>query len=179
MLQISLSGTGGQGLILAGIILAEAAIMDGKEAIQTQSYGPEARGGASKAEVIISNHAIDYPKVLNADILLVMSQEACNKYSGLVRPGGQMIVDTSLVWNMPDVAAQVIPLEITRVAKEELGKEMVANIIAMGALVGLTGAVSLESLKAAVLARVPKGTEKLNMKALEMGFDMVKGLTKI
>jgi len=179
MLQISLSGTGGQGLILAGIILAEAAIMDGKEAIQTQSYGPEARGGASKAEVIISNHTIDYPKVLNADILLVMSQEACNKYSGLVGPRGQMIVDSSLVWDIPEVAAKVIPLDITRVAKEELGKEMVANIIAMGALVGLTGAVSVEALKAAVLARVPKGTEKLNLQALEIGFNMVSGLGKL
>lgn len=179
MLQISLSGTGGQGLILAGIILAEAAIMDGKEAIQTQSYGPEARGGASKAEVLISNNPIDYPKVLNADILLVMSQEACNKYSGLVGAGGQLIVDTSLVWDIPEVAARVIPLDITRVAKEELGKEMVANIIAMGALVGLTGAVSVEALKAAVLARVPKGTEKLNLQALEIGFNMVKGLTNV
>jgi 2-oxoglutarate ferredoxin oxidoreductase subunit gamma len=178
MLQISLSGTGGQGLILAGIILAEAAIIDGKEAIQTQSYGPEARGGASKAEVLISDNPIDYPKVLNADILLVMSQEACNKYKGLVGPGGQMIVDTSLVWEMPEVAAKVIPLDITRVAKEELGKEMVANIIAMGALVGLTGAVSAEALKTAVLARVPKGTEKLNLQALEIGFNMVKGVTK-
>lgn len=176
MLQISLSGTGGQGLILAGIILAEAAILDGKEAIQTQSYGPEARGGASKAEVLISNNPIDYPKVLNADILLVMSQEACNKYSGLVGPGGKMIVDTSLVWDIPAVAAKVIPLDITRMAKEELGKEMVANIIAMGALVGLTQAVSWEALKAAVLARVPKGTEDLNLRALEIGLNMIKGL---
>ena len=176
MLQISLSGTGGQGLILAGIILAEAAILDGKEAIQTQSYGPEARGGASKAEVLISNNAIDYPKVLNADILLVMSQEACNKYSSLIGPGGKMIVDTSLVWDIPEVAGKIIPLDITRAAKEELGKEMVANIIAMGALVGLTKAVSWEALKAAVLARVPKGTEDLNLKALELGLNMVKEL---
>ena len=177
MLQISLSGTGGQGLILAGIILAEAAILDGKEAVQTQSYGPEARGGASKAEVIISNHAIDYPKVLNADILLVMSQEACNKYHGLVSPSGQMIVDTSLVWDIPEIAAKVVSLDITRAAAEELGKSMAANIIAMGALVGLTNAVSQEALKAAVLARVPKGTGKLNQQALEIGFSMVKGMT--
>lgn len=177
MLQISLSGTGGQGLILAGIILAEAAIIDGKEAIQTQSYGPEARGGASKAEVLISNEPIDYPKVLSADILLVMSQEACNKYSGLVGPNGRMIIDSSLVWDIPEIAAKVIPLEITKMATEELGKVMVANIIALGALVGLTQAVSQEALKTAVLARVPKGTGKLNLQALEMGFDMVKELT--
>lgn len=178
MLQISLSGTGGQGLILAGIILAEAAILDGKEAIQTQSYGPEARGGASKAEVIISNNPIDYPKVLTADILLVMSQEACNKYSGLVGPSGRMIIDTSLVWEIPKVAAKVISLEFTRVAEEKFGKAMVANIIALGALVGLTQAVSQEALKTAVLARVPKGTEQLNQQALDMGFNMVKALAK-
>jgi len=177
MLQISLSGTGGQGLILAGIILAEAAILDGKETVQTQSYGPEARGGASKAEVIISNDVIDYPKVVSADILLVMSQEACNKYHGLVGPHGKMIVDTSLVWEIPEIAAKVVPLGITKAAQEQLGKVMTANIIAMGALVGLTKAVSLESLKTAVLARVPKGTEKLNQQALEIGFDMVKGMT--
>lgn len=173
MLQISLSGTGGQGLILAGIILAEAAILDGKETVQTQSYGPEARGGASKAEVIISNDVIDYPKVVSADILLVMSQEACNKYHGLVGPHGKMIVDTSLVWEIPEITAKVIPLGITKAA-QDLGKVMTANIIAMGALVGLTKAVSLEALKAAVLARVPKGTEKLNQQALEIGFNMVK-----
>lgn len=176
MLQISLSGTGGQGLILAGIILAEAAILDGKEAVQTQSYGPEARGGASKAEVIISSKAIDYPKVLTADILLVMSQEACNKYHGLVGPNGQMLVDTSLVWEIPQITGKVIPLDITRAAKEELGKVMTANIIAMGALVGLSEVVSIEALKTAVLARVPKGTEKLNQQALDLGFSMVKGL---
>ena len=81
MKQIVLTGTGGQGLILAGIILAEAAVLDGKQAIQTQSYGPEARGGASRAEVLISDEAIDYPKVLKADTLLAMSQEAFNKYA--------------------------------------------------------------------------------------------------
>ena len=86
MKQIVLTGTGGQGLILAGIILAEAAVLDGKQAIQTQSYGPEARGGASRAEVIISDEAIDYPKVQKADTLLAMSQEAFDKYGSRWAP---------------------------------------------------------------------------------------------
>ena len=90
MWQISLSGTGGQGLILAGIILAEAAIIDGKEAVQTQSYGPEARGGSSKAEVIIADAPIDYPKVTKADLMLSMSQAACDKYISVLKDGGML-----------------------------------------------------------------------------------------
>lgn len=172
MWQVSLSGTGGQGLILAGIILAEAAILDGKQAVQTQSYGPEARGGASKAEVIISGETIDYPKVLKADILLAMSQEACNKYISILKPKGTLIVDGTLVKEIADVDAQVHSLLITKAAREQLGKSMFANIIALGALVGATGIVSAESLMAAVLNRVPKGTEKINRQALEIGLAM-------
>jgi 2-oxoglutarate ferredoxin oxidoreductase subunit gamma len=174
MLEISLSGTGGQGLILAGIILAEAAILDGKQAIQTQSYGPEARGGASKSEVIISDGDIDYPKVLNADILLAMSQEACNKYIGMLKKSGKLIVDTTLVKDIPVVEVEVLQLPITHVAREQLGNAMFANIIALGALVGATDIVSYSSLSAAVLARVPKGTEERNQKALEIGLSMGK-----
>ena len=103
MWQISLSGTGGQGIILAGIILAEAAILENKKVIQTQSYGPEARGGASKAEVIISDENIDYPKIVTADVLLVMSQEACDKYSGILIKGGRLIVDTSAITTIPQL----------------------------------------------------------------------------
>lgn len=169
MLEISLSGTGGQGLILAGIILAEAAILDGKQAIQTQSYGPEARGGASKAEVIISEEEIDYPKVLAPDILLVMSQEACNKYAGILKKNGKLLADSTLVREISGREAEVIDLPITRTAREELGNAMFANIIALGALVAATGAVSEESLTKAVLARVPRGTEEKNQKALALG----------
>jgi len=169
MLEISLSGTGGQGLILAGIILAEAAILDGKQAIQTQSYGPEARGGASKAEVIISEEEIDYPKVLALDILLVMSQEACNKYAGILKKNGKLLADSTLVKEISGREAEVIDLPITRTAREELGNAMFANIIALGALVAATGAVSEESLTKAVLARVPRGTEEKNQKALALG----------
>ncbi len=170
MWQISLSGTGGQGLILAGIILAEAAILDGKQTIQTQSYGPEARGGASKSEVIISDQEIDYPKATSADILLAMSQEACNKYIGLLKQDGKLIVDTTLVKTIPEVNAQKLALPITHIARTELGNVMVANIVALGALAGFAGVVDLECLTRAVLARVPKGTEELNKKALETGF---------
>jgi len=174
MKQIVLTGTGGQGLILAGIILAEAAVLDGKQAIQTQSYGPEARGGASKAEVIISDEVIDYPKVQKADTLLAMSQEAFNKYNGEIGANGKLVVDSTFVRELKDTKAQLVALPITKAAREQLGRDMFANIIALGAIVGLTGTVSRESLVAAVLARVPKGTEDKNTQAIDIGFQMVK-----
>lgn len=174
MWQVGLSGTGGQGLILAGIILAEAAILDGKEAIQTQSYGPEARGGASKSEVIINDIKIDYPKVLEADLLLAMSQEACTKYIDVLKRNGKLIVDTTFVKELPNVDAEIVELPITTSAREQLNNAMFANIIALGALVGATELVSESSLVAAVLNRVPKGTEEINQKALQIGLVMGK-----
>ena len=174
MKQIVLTGTGGQGLILAGIILAEAAVLDGKEAIQTQSYGPEARGGASRAEVIISDEAIDYPKVQKADTLLAMSQEAFDKYGSRVGADASLVVDSTFVRELSETKAKIVALPITKAAKEELGREMFANIIALGAIVGLTETVSRDSLVAAVLARVPKGTEDKNRKAIDIGFQLAK-----
>ena len=174
MKQIVLTGTGGQGLILAGIILAEAAVLDGKQAIQTQSYGPEARGGASRAEVLISDEAIDYPKVLKADTLLAMSQEAFNKYAGHIGAGGSLVVDSTFVRELKETKAKLIALPITRAAKEQLGRDMFANIIALGAIVGITETVSRESLVAAVLARVPKGTEEKNRQAIDIGFQLAR-----
>ncbi|MBO8169278.1 MAG: 2-oxoacid:acceptor oxidoreductase family protein [Thermoanaerobacteraceae bacterium] len=169
--EIRLSGSGGQGLILAGIILAEAAIHDGLNTVQTQSYGPEARGGASKAEVIISNGDIDYPKVTRPQVMLAMTQEACDKYVGSLSDDGILIVDSTYVTEIPSTRAKVYALPITRLAIEKVGKTLVANIVALGAVVGLTNIVSREALTDAVLARVPKGTEELNKKALAVGFE--------
>ncbi|MBM7854749.1 2-oxoglutarate ferredoxin oxidoreductase subunit gamma [Desulfohalotomaculum tongense] len=170
--EVRLSGSGGQGLILAGIILAEAGILDGQNVVQTQSYGPAARGGASKAEVIISPGDIDYPKVLACDVLLALNQESCIKYSGDLKNNSVTIVDSSLVKHIPPVAGKIYPLPITKTAREEVGRELVANVVALGALVGLTGVVSREAITNALMARVPRGTEELNAKALEVGFKM-------
>jgi 2-oxoglutarate ferredoxin oxidoreductase subunit gamma len=165
--EIRLAGSGGQGLILAGIILAEAAgVYDGKFVCQTQSYGPEARGGASKAEVVISDGEIDYPKAIRPDVLLALNQKSLEVFSSDLKPGGLLLVDADLVQEAP--ASRVLALPFTRIARE-LGRAMVANIVALGALAQLTGAVSLASLEAAVLARVPKGTEDLNRRALAAG----------
>jgi 2-oxoglutarate ferredoxin oxidoreductase subunit gamma len=170
--EIRLAGSGGQGLILAGIILAEAAgVYDGKFVCQTQSYGPEARGGASKAEVVISDAPIDYPKAIQPDVLLALNQKSLETFSADLKPGGLLLVDTDLVKEAP--ASRVLALPFTRIARD-LGRAMAANIVALGALAQLTGAVSLESLTAAVLARVPKGTEDLNRQALAAGVNAAK-----
>jgi 2-oxoglutarate ferredoxin oxidoreductase subunit gamma len=166
--EICLAGMGGQGMILAGIILAEAAIQDGKNAVQTQSYGPEARGGTSRSEVVISETEIDYPEVIQADILLCMSQQACDKYYGSLKPNGLLIVDGEHVARTP--TTRVAQARFTSWAVEETGREITASVLALGFLVGLTDILSRQALQEAVLARAPKGTEEINLKALARGF---------
>lgn len=172
--EIRLGGSGGQGLILGGIILAEAAILDGKNAVQSQSYGPEARGGASKAEVIISNEEIDFPKVEQADLLLSLTQLACNKYIDALKEGGILIIDSSIEVD-ENLPFNIIKIPILNTAIEKIKKPMVANIVALGAIQAATEVVSKSSLEAAVLERVPKGTEKLNKDALVEGYNLIKG----
>jgi 2-oxoglutarate ferredoxin oxidoreductase subunit gamma len=169
--EIRLSGEGGQGIVLAGVILAEAAaIYDGKNATQTQVYGPESRGGASKAEVIISDEEIDYPKAISVDLLLAMTQAAADKFSHDLKPSGILVLDSSKVRDVPKGEFAVHHLPIIDTAKETVGKAMVANIVSLGVIVGLSKVVSRRAIEEAVLARVPKGTEELNRRALEAGF---------
>lgn len=172
--ELRLTGSGGQGLILGGIILGEAAILDGKKAIQSQSYGPEARGGSSKAEVLISNSEIDFPKVQSTDLLLSLTKAACDKYIDSVEDGGVLLVDSSV--ELPEVgeSAKIVQIPILETATNVIGKPMVANIIAIGAINGLLGLVSKKSLETAVLNRVPKGTEELNRKSLQEGYKLVE-----
>lgn len=169
--EIRLSGSGGQGLILAGIILAEAAILDGKNAIQTQSYGPEARGGASKSEVLISDGAIDFPKVRICDVLLALTEKAYVQYKEGLKEDGILLIDSSVkVEN--GTKNKIFTMPIIDSAAKDLGKPMVTNIVALGALVEVTKLVSHDALEAAVLKRVPKGTEELNKKALALGIEI-------
>lgn len=168
--EFRLAGSGGQGMILAGIILAEAAgVHEDYHVVQTQSYGPESRGGASRAEVVVAPEPIDYPKVTRPDVLLCLTGEACRRYARDLAAGGLLIVDASLGVEVPPVDGRVLALPILKVAREELGREIVANIVALGAIVELTGVVSFSSLEAAVLARVPRGTADLNRQALARG----------
>lgn len=167
--EVRLAGAGGQGLILAGLILAEAAgLHDGKHVVQTQSYAPLARGAPSRSEVIISDEEIDYPKVTVADALVALNQEACDRYAREVRRNGMLIVDSSLVERAP--AANTYRIPITEIAREATGREITASVVALGVLGELTGAVSREALSKAVRARAPKGTAEINLKALEAGY---------
>src|SRR4030043_561123 len=176
--EIRLSGSGGQGLILMGIILAEAiGIYDGKYVAQTQSYGPEARGGSSKSEVIVSDEEIDYPKAMSVDLRLAMNQKSCDEFYPDLKPEGLLIVDSTFVTQVPTPKAFQIPF--TRIAREKFKREVVANIIALGALSQLTPIVSAKAIESAVLARVPKGTEKLNRDALKAGMSAAKKAKKI
>ena len=172
--QLRFSGSGGQGVITAAIIFAEAAVAEGKEAVQSQSYGPEARGGASKAEVIIDDETIYHPHVEVPDLVLAMTQKAADKYYKDLNPDGLLVLDEELVPNPPDFP-HIVRVPITKLAIEEVGKPLFANIVALGALTHLTGLVSFDQVKASVSHRVPPHTVEQNMKALQVGWDAVEG----
>jgi 2-oxoglutarate ferredoxin oxidoreductase subunit gamma len=175
--EVRFSGSGGQGLILAGVILAEAiGTGDGRNVVQTQSYGPEARGGASRSDVVISDSEIYYPKTMKLDLLLALTQEACDRYYPDLREGGTLVVDSTMVTQVPTKVYYGFPF--MQAAREEIGSVMVANVIALGAIAELTDIVSRESLKKIVLHRAPRGTEEKNQKALELGFTMAKKVLK-
>lgn len=166
--EVRFSGSGGQGLITAAIIFAEAVgVYGGKYVCQTQSYGPEARGGKSRAEVVISDQPIDYPKAMELNLLLAMNQAACDAYFFDLQPNGLLVVDSSLVEQFP--TSRIIAIPFTGIARDEFGKAMVANMVALGAVGILSGQVSIENLESSLLARVPPGTGELNRKALHRG----------
>ncbi len=175
--EIRLSGSGGQGLILIGIILAEAiGLYEGLHVVQTQSCGPEARGGASKSEIVVSDEEIDYPKPQKLDLLLAMNQASCDLYYRDLKEDGKLLVDATFVSQVPTNRAIRIPF--TKLARERLGREIVANIVALGAISELIDLVSFKSLEWALLGRVPKGTEEINKKALRLGRRVAKGALK-
>ena len=175
--EIRLSGSGGQGMIFASVALCEAiGGGDGKNVSQSQSYGPEARGGASKADVVISENEIFYPKAIKLDLLLAMTQESLDKYYGDLKDGGMLIIDSSLVTDVPDVPHYALPF--TRLARNEVGNIMVANVVALAAIATLTNIVKFESLEKAILARAPRGTEERNKQALQIGREEALKLKK-
>jgi 2-oxoglutarate ferredoxin oxidoreductase subunit gamma len=171
--EIRLSGSGGQGMVLAGMILAEAmGINDGKNVVQTQSYGPEARGGASRSDLVVSSKEIYYPKTIQLDLLLCLTQESCDAYYQALKEDGILIVDSGLVTQLP--AREVYAFPFTQLARERIGTSMVANIIALGTIASLTRIVSKKGLSEAVQRRAPKGTEEKNLQALEIGFELTR-----
>jgi len=176
-LEIRFAGFGGQGIIKSGIITAAAACLhSGKNAVQTQSYGPESRGGACKSEVVISEEDIDFPKVVEPDILVLMSQHAYNDYIDDVKPGGTVILDPDMIPREKDLKnIKVFRVPATKIA-EELGRRIVANIVMLGAFVAITDAIDENALTESIKANIPKGTEELNLTAFRKGYEYGKNL---
>jgi 2-oxoglutarate ferredoxin oxidoreductase subunit gamma len=171
--RIVLSGYGGQGIITASILLAEAAaIYEGLNAVQSQSYGPEARGGATRADLILSEKPIHFPKVLNPHILVCLSQEAYNKFWGIIRPGGLLVVDKKFVKVDHNVEARQRVLDMYETVLKEIGNPIVFNICMLGVLIGLTGLVKPDSVKELLETKVPPEFIDMNKASLDIGFKL-------
>jgi len=177
--EFLLTGTGGQGLILAAIMLAEAGVNAGQNVAQSQSYGPEARGGASRAEVIISNETIYYPKVVNPNFVLTLSQEAYIKYGLPLNDEAILIVDNSRVTEVKPRTMNFYSLPITKACRTQFGSEQSTNIVALGVVASLSGEIPWEHVMQAVERRAPKGTAERNLKALVLGWQMRLAACKV
>ncbi|MDD3102775.1 MAG: 2-oxoacid:acceptor oxidoreductase family protein [Candidatus Cloacimonetes bacterium] len=172
--EVRLSGSGGQGLILGGIILARAAVLDKHKITQTQSYGPESRGGYSRADVIISDRDIFFPEATNFNCLLALTQEACDKYIFDLREDGILIVDTTFVKNLAIVADNTYELPFTEIAQEELGSAITTNVLSLAFLVKISDIVSEKSLETSIKESVKPAFVSLNIKAMKLGFKLAK-----
>jgi 2-oxoglutarate ferredoxin oxidoreductase subunit gamma len=177
--EIRFAGFGGQGIIRSGLIVAMAGcIYSNKNAVQTQSYGPESRGGSCKSEVVIADEEIDFPKVDSPDIMILLSQEAYHKYVNMAKKDATILIDPDMVTDRKDPHnTKIYDVPATKIA-ERMGKTIVANVVMLGALSAITKVVTSGAMKKAVLRNVPKGTEKLNMAAFEKGYKYGKLLTK-
>ena len=169
--EILITGFGGQGIVLAGQIVGKAASLgDQKESTLTQSYGPEARGGACSAQVIISDISIHYPYVRKPDILVCMSQGGYDKYSSLLTAESILAIDQDLVHTVDSAGREPFAIPATRMA-EELGRKMMANIVMLGFFTAVSNALTVDSARQAVTDSVPKGTEQMNLTAFNKGYD--------
>jgi 2-oxoglutarate ferredoxin oxidoreductase subunit gamma len=171
--EIRFAGFGGQGIILAGYIAGKAAaVYDEKDAILTQSYGPEARGGACAAELVVADETIDYPLVSRPTITIIMSQEAFQRYGPTVAAGGTLILDEDLV-ETDTQGERVYRIPLTRLA-EEIGRRIVANIVMLGAFTAVTDLISKEAMLESIRTSVPAKTIELNVKAFEAGYEYAR-----
>ncbi len=168
--RLVFSGSGGQGVITAAIILAEAAVIYEKLiATQAQSYGPEARGGATRSDIIISDSIIHYPKVTQPNVLVCLTQEAYTKFSSIVRPGGFLLVDPRYVKPHIKTDARQISLPMYKNVMDEIGKSIVFNICMLGAVIGITRLVKPESILKILEKRISESFLEMNQRALEIG----------
>ncbi len=171
--RLVFSGSGGQGVITAAIILAEAAVIhEGMNATQSQSYGAAARGGSTRSDIIISHNEIDYPGVIQPNILVCLTQESYNTFAPIIRPGGTLLTDSRYVQQAKKNDAKQYDLPMYDQVMEQIGKPIVFNICVLGAVVGLTSLIKPKSMLAAIKDRVPKDFIELNTKAFELGLEM-------
>lgn len=174
-IDLTIAGVGGQGSILAGIILGKAAVnYDGKYAVQTQAYSSELRGGFAATWVIISDVPVDFPRVTEPDILVAQAQDSINRFGKVLKPGGLLILDSDMIPKNPPGIEHIVKVPATSIARHELGTPMVANIVILGALWGATEVVSRKALEKAIAEAVPKGKKKLNLGAFQKGIQTVK-----
>lgn len=171
--EIRLAGSGGQGVILASVILADAAVIAGKNAAQSQSYGPEARGGSCKAECIISDNEIGFTKVQHPTFLMALTQKSLDQYTQGLPEDCVVLADTSLTLPECVKGNKTYSMPILNTARETVGKAFTANIVAVGAINKLLSLVSAEDIREAVMQHIPKGTEEINLKALDAGEALV------
>ncbi|MGB9740961.1 MAG: 2-oxoacid:acceptor oxidoreductase family protein [Candidatus Bathyarchaeia archaeon] len=172
--EIRICGLGGQGVILAGQILGKAAIYDGKNAVQTQGYGAEARGSAAKSEVIMSEDKIGFPFVRKCDVLIIMNQEAVEKNTVDLKQNGVLLVDSSTVKEIPKIKAKVIKVPATENAEKLFGAKIYANMIMLGALIEATCMVSEKAVEKAIEDSVGKENAKINKQAYKKGKELLK-----
>ena len=171
--KLVFTGSGGQGVIMAAIILSEAAVLrENLNAVQTQIYGAAARGGATRTDVVISNTEIFYPKVNQANVLVCLTQESYRKFSPIIRPGGLLLTDPRYVRIEHTVDAVQLALPMYETVMEKIGKPIVFNICMLGAVAALTGIVRRESLMKILDDRIPGGFLDMNRRALELGFEL-------
>ena len=175
--RIIFSGSGGQGVITASIILAEAAVLhEGLNAVQSQSYGPEARGGATRSDVIIDDKDIRFPKVIQPNVLVCLTQEAYNKFSGLIRPGALLLTDSHFVKQERKVDARQVALSMYKAVIEVIGRPIVFNICMLGSMIGLTHLVKPESIMRVLETKISSEFMEMNKKALEIGLKLAHDL---
>lgn len=170
--EIRFGGSGGQGVVLAAQILGKAAVRDGRNALQTQAYGAEARGSMAKSEVIISDDKIGFPAVRKCDILVAMNQESLNTLIGNMKEDGMLIADSTNVTDFPETKAQVYKIPITETAKKAFGEAFYANMIMLGAFTKLTNLVSIEAMEKTIRENVSKKTIENNIKAFRKGLEL-------
>jgi len=174
-IEIRISGLGGQGVVLAGRILGEAAVYSGKNAVQTQSYGAEARGSAAKSEVIISDGSIGFPMVRQCDILIAMSQEAVEKNMQALKEGGLLLIDTTIK-GVPKIEARILKIPATETSTKVLGEKLYANMIMLGVLVKITGLVNEESMEKVISDTFPEKFVSINIEAYKKGKELARML---